>query len=80
MWTSALELARAVGDMTRAASDDLHVAYARDLADGLTNGTYSDIKKTSAVREEVKRFVQSVALKGWTKNSSDEDWHLSSIR
>ena len=53
---------------------DLPVLH--DVVSAVGERSYADAKVRCAAREEVKRVVKEVALKGWNRNEGDDGWKL----
>lgn len=79
MWSSVLEVAQAARNAIQQTSEDRAGAQMQALANELAGGSYTDVKRASALREEVKHHVQRVALNGWTKNEGDDAWCLDDV-
>lgn len=47
------------------------------LAADVGEGSYAEAKSRCVAREDVKRVVKQIALKGWTKNEGDDGWCLN---
>ena len=64
MWSLALSIATLVGE--------------RAISHSLSRSTYRDMKQQHPLRarEAMKSAARLVALKGWKKNSGDEEWTL----
>ena len=78
MWWAVFDTAALAGEAAARAGErgemvDLPVLH--DVVSAVGK-SYADAKVRCAAREEVKRVVKEVALRGWKRNEGDDGWQL----
>ena len=74
MWSSAVEIVQTIQSIAAQEGPQGIDRNLTDLVDDISRGTYAEVKAKSKTRQEVKRFVQEVSLKGWKRNDGDDDF------
>ena len=79
MWWAVFHTAALAGEAAARAGERgemVDLPYLHDVVSAVGERSYADAKVRCATREEVKRVVKEVALKGWRRNEGDDGWQL----